>query len=175
LVVKEDKDDDNDYGGDGEDAKADNEDEHVAGEIDNAYGFMKGDASAMFAELKEMIEKEKTISQIAVHGLRVIYLMQLGKIQKGSIAMDLKFKSLPARWFGSKDKKMVKDDLAEDCAVYIRRDSLITFSVKRGKTTTCERYRVLGIFSDTTTNGMYIGRTKSCIRKTQKIIRYWQG
>ena len=60
LVVKEDKDDDDDNGGDGEDATADNDDDHVAGEIDNAYGFMNGDASAMFAELKEMIEDHIT-------------------------------------------------------------------------------------------------------------------
>ncbi len=64
--------------------------------------------------------------------------------------MDLKYRSLSARWFGSKTNKGGKGDNADavdDNTKYIQRDSLITLSVTRGKTTTLEHYCVLAILS----------------------------
>ncbi len=64
--------------------------------------------------------------------------------------MDLKYKSLSAHWFGSKINKGGKDDNADavdDNTKYIQRESLITLSVTRGKTTTLKHYHVLAIFS----------------------------
>jgi hypothetical protein len=64
--------------------------------------------------------------------------------------MDMKYKSLSARWFGSKTNKGGKDDNADavdDNTKYIQHDSLIRLSMTRGKTTTLEHFRVLAIFS----------------------------
>jgi hypothetical protein len=64
--------------------------------------------------------------------------------------MDLKYKSLSARWFGCKVNKGRKNDNADavdDNTEYIQRDSLITLSVTRGATTMLEHYPVLAIFS----------------------------
>jgi hypothetical protein len=82
--------------------------------------------------------------------VKTLELLQLGRIEKGSLTMDLKYKSLSACWLGSKTNKGSKDDnadAADDNTKYIQRDSLITLSVTRGKTTTLEHYHVLAIFS----------------------------
>jgi hypothetical protein len=46
-------------------------------------------------------------------------LMQLRCIEKGSESMDLKFKSLTARWYGCKTKKLEKSAFVADSGVYI--------------------------------------------------------
>jgi hypothetical protein len=65
--------------------------------------------------------------------------------------MELKYKSLSARWFGCKAKKTVNNDDSslEDSSSsdYISRDSLVTVHVTRGSNTTLEHYRVLALYS----------------------------
>jgi hypothetical protein len=77
--------------------------------------------------------------------------------------MELKYKSLSARWFGCKAKKTVNNDDSslEDrsSSDYISRDSLVTVHVTRGRNTTLEHYPILDCTANATTNGIYIGMT----------------
>lgn len=91
----------------------------------------------------ERTQEREFISQ---HALKMMELMQLGKLEKGALSMDGKFKSLAALWFGTKKKEATMVAKGNDDA-YIRRDSLITFKCIRGKSESIEYYRVLGIFS----------------------------
>ena len=93
--------------------------------------------------------------------------------------MDLKYKSLFAHWFGTKRIKGGKDDSADavdDNTKYIQRDTIITLSVARRKTTTLEHYCVLKIFSKHHSNGLCIGiRIVWCIKRGQRSLRSWEG
>ena len=84
--------------------------------------------------------------QIGLHALKIMELMQLGRIEKDSELMDLKFKSLQSRWYGCKQNRP-KDNKVANGGVYISRDTLITLSVTQGNTTTLVHYRVFAIFS----------------------------
>ena len=71
--------------------------------------------------------------------LKIMDLMQLGKIEKGSLSMDAKFNSLSARWFGCSRGKTGKDiddkDHVEgdnDNNKFIKRDSRITLKCQWG-------------------------------------------
>jgi hypothetical protein len=58
-----------------------------------------------FNEFKEMLKSGCTVEQIGIHALKIMELMQLGRIEKGLESMDLNIKSLTARWYGCKTKK----------------------------------------------------------------------
>jgi hypothetical protein len=89
--------------------------------------FADGNSRKAYDELKLMLRPECTIEQIGEHALKtLVFLLQLGQIEKGSLTMDLKYKSLSARWFGSKTNKGGKDDNADavdDKTKYIQCDS----------------------------------------------------
>jgi hypothetical protein len=72
---------------------------------DIELSFAAGDASKAFMEFKEMLKPGKTVEEIGIHALKMMELMQLGDLEKGSEKMDLKFKSLQSRWYGCKLKK----------------------------------------------------------------------
>ena len=85
-------------------------------------------------------------------------LLQLGRIDKGSVSMDGKYTSLSACLFGCKDKKksLPSSERSEGRSggsreetdkCYISRDTLVKFHAKRGKRESIEYYRVIGIFS----------------------------
>jgi hypothetical protein len=60
--------------------------------------FADGNSRKACDELKLMIQPECTIEQIGEHALKtLVFLLQLGQIEKGSLTMDLKYKSLSAR------------------------------------------------------------------------------
>jgi hypothetical protein len=79
--------------------------------------------------------------------------MQLGKSEKGSISIspEGKFKSLQMRWFAIKAGKKSNDNTVGDgnCndRQMIKRDTLVSYRVKRGQNESLEYYRVLAIFS----------------------------
>lgn len=58
--------------------------------------FYKVDCLRFFLELKVMFDCEK-IEDIGTYTLKIMELVQLGKIEKGSISMVGKYKSLNAR------------------------------------------------------------------------------
>ena len=114
--------------------------------------FADGDVSnGAFLEFKKMLMCDDT--NVGPYCLRVIELLQLGKIEKGSSKSDAKSKSLKQRWFTAKGKKGVgqhnsKNDIDPIGEVWIERDSLITMKCKRGKgNETIEYYRVLAVFT----------------------------
>jgi hypothetical protein len=111
--------------------------------------FNNVDPSGFFLEFKAMLQCEK-IDNIGSHALKIMELLQLGKIEKGAMSMEGKYKSLNARWFGCKhSKKSTPGDGKEAAAgrCLISRDTLVKFRVKRGKKESVECFRVLGIFS----------------------------
>ena len=92
----------------------------------------------------------KDTASIVPYLMKVIELMQLGKVEKGSLTPDGKFGSLQARWFSSKPKNVgpSKPSTKEQSdGVYIRRDTLVTLNCQRGGTISVEYYRVLALFS----------------------------
>jgi hypothetical protein len=134
----------------------DTEDEVVAmdaNEIDTSENaddiFGVCDSSRMFLEFKEMLRGDHSISDIGDCAMRVMEYAQLGKIEKGSVSSEGKFKSLHGRWFNAKKSTTLKgaDEKIPCTGQFIQRNSLITLNAKRGKTVSVEYYRVLGIFS----------------------------
>ena len=60
-------------------------------------------------------------------------LMQLGRIEKGSLLPNGKYKSQSARWFGTKKKVSSQTDGADVVdGEYIGHDSLVKMKCKRG-------------------------------------------
>jgi hypothetical protein len=100
-------------------------------------------------EFKEMLRGDHSISDIGDCAMRVMEYAQLGKIEKGSVSSEGKFKSLHGRWFNAKKSTTLKgaDEKIPCTGQFIQRNSLITLNAKRGKTVSVEYYRVLGIFS----------------------------
>jgi hypothetical protein len=114
--------------------------------------FASGDSSKAFDEFNAMLKPDCTNEQIGIHALNIMQLMQLGSIDKGSKSMELKYKSLSARWFGCKAKKAGGNgdkcpENSSDSNDYISRDSLVTINVTRGTCTSLEHYRVLALYS----------------------------
>ena len=96
-----------------------------------------------------MLQCEK-IEEIGVHALKIMELLQLGKMEKGSITSDGRYRSLNARWFGCKVKRSSDPNSSEGVAAektMIKRDTLVKFRATRGKNESVEYYRVLAIFS----------------------------
>jgi hypothetical protein len=83
--------------------------------------------------------------------MRVMEFPQLGKIEKGSVSSEGKFKSFHGRWFNAKNYAAANkedDDTTQDTGGTIhQKGSLITLKAKRGKRESVEYYRVLAIFS----------------------------
>jgi hypothetical protein len=106
-------------------------------------------SSKFFLELKLMLQCEK-IEEIGVQALKIMELLQLGKMEKGSITSDGRYRSLNARWFGCKAKRSSDPNSSEGVAAektMIKRDTLVKFRATRGKNESIEYYRVLAIFS----------------------------
>lgn len=106
-------------------------------------------SSKSFLEFKLMLQCEK-IDEIGVRALRIMELLHLGKMEKGSISSDGRYKSLNARWFGCKVKRSSAPNSSEGVAAektMIKRDTLVKFRATRGRDESVEYYRVLAIFS----------------------------
>ena len=76
-------------------------------------------------------------------------LLQLGKIDKGSVLSYGKYKSLSSRWFRSKPKKEGEYNEKKVQAsnnLYIEHDSLMSMKCNRGQYESIRHYRVLDIF-----------------------------
>ena len=76
------------------------------------------------------------ITSIGLYAMKIIELLKLGKIEKGSVSSHGKYTSLYSRWFRSKTKK--KNEPKEKIVqasddVYIERESIITMKYQGGK------------------------------------------
>ena len=91
----------------------------------------------------------RCIENIGSAAVKIIELLQLGKIEQGSLTNDSKYKSLQGRWFGEKKNFPKKDDNKnlEEKKLHIKRDSLVKIRCKWNKTESLKYYRVLSIFS----------------------------
>jgi len=133
---------------------SDNNDEDLpSDDCKGVVGDADGDASRALIEFKSLIAC-KNVAALGPHALKVVEWMQLGKIEKGSLLLDSKYKLLHARWFGEKKSRNSRelDTSLDDVErvsdqVYIARGTLVTMKYNRGKSVTTEHYRVLGIFS----------------------------
>lgn len=124
----------------------DSEDEDVE-DIETLFGM--GDCSKMFLEFREMLSGGNGMDRIRDGVIRVMEMASLGRLEKGSMSVEGRFKSLPGRWFNAKNHPSRNDGNTSMMVDgrFIQRDSLITVKAKRGKTESIEYYRVLGIFS----------------------------
>ena len=91
------------------------------------------------------------IGDVGVCALKLVQLLQLGKLEKGAVSTSSKYNSRNGRWFSQKSKKdcsigEVESDEVLD-KLYIQWDSLIHVNCKRGKSVSVEKYRVLAFFS----------------------------
>eukprot|EP00956_Cyclotella_meneghiniana_P031379 scaffold82280_cov71-Cyclotella_meneghiniana.AAC.1 len=91
-------------------------------------------SSKFFLEFKLMLQCEK-IEEIGVHALKIMELLQLGKMEKGSITSDGRSHQIQTVVRAWAEKTMIK------------RDTLVKFRATRGKNESVECYRVLAIFS----------------------------
>ena len=82
--------------------------------------------------LRELI-KSDTIKDVNRLALKLIQLLQLEKIEQGSMSPAAKYTSLTVCWFGTKKESkqgMNKRDDNYDNEVFIERDTLVTIKVK---------------------------------------------
>ena len=90
----------------------------------------------------------KNIPSLGPHALKLMELMQLGKIEKGSLIPDGKYKSLSSCCLGTKKKVSSQTDSANVVdGEYIDHGNLVKIQCNHGKSETIEHYRVLAIFS----------------------------
>ena len=90
------------------------------------------------------------IISIGIDKIRIMELIQLGTIDKGSVSLQSKYVYLTSRWFRSKHKKNTDskiEKLQTYNDVYIELDVIITMKCKQGVTYSAEYYRVPVIFS----------------------------
>ena len=92
------------------------------------------------------------INDVSGCALKLVQLLQLGKLESGAITLASKHNSRNGCWFSQKSK--TKDnseggdgDGDDEGAILIQRDSLIQLSCKRGKSVSVENYRVLAFFT----------------------------
>ena len=95
--------------------------------------FDSGDSSESQKMLRDLFGKD-SFADISQSALKLTELLELGKIEQGSVSMAASHKSLQARWFGSKGKKKVEveeqDKPGND--VWIERNTLVELKYKRG-------------------------------------------
>lgn len=113
--------------------------------------FDDGATSIAYLELKGMLGCTN-IGSIAPYAVKIMELLQIGKIEKGSLQPEGKFQSIVGRWFKCKPKTRVgsgnaETEIREGDSQYINRDSLVSMKCKRGKNVSIQLYRVLAIFS----------------------------
>ena len=143
--------DDGDGGGEEEAGSDATTDDDADAEVDEIETFFDdGDASKVMLEFEELLKSDQ-IPLLGKRVLKIVELMQLGKIEKGALVPDGKYTSLVARWFNTKKKKKASGEEAASIeaneGVYIERNSVVKMKCKQGSTTTVESYRVLAIFS----------------------------
>ena len=117
--------------------------------------FDSGDSSESQKMLRDLFGKD-SFADISQSALKLTELLELGKIEQGSVSMAASHKSLQARWFGSKGKKKVEveeqDKPGND--VWIERNTLVELKYKRGGG---KRQSVItassGFSANTTTSG----------------------
>ena len=88
------------------------------------------------------------IPSLGPHTLKLMELIQLGKIEKGSLIPDGKYKSLSSCCLGTKKKVSSQTDSVNVTdGEYIDHESLVKMQCNHGKSEIIEHYRVLAIFS----------------------------
>ena len=111
--------------------------------IDERYGI-----SALL-ELKGM-QVCSNITYIVLHAMKIMELVQLVKIEKGSVSSQGDYTSLNLRWFISKHKKKNESKvkkLQTYNEVYIERGGLILMKFKQGVGESIEYCRLICICS----------------------------
>ena len=87
--------------------------------------------------------------------LKVMELLDLGRLEKGSLLFDTKQKSFQQRWMGSKVRRNPMKPVGDvdqggkevEDEIFIERDTLIQLYCNRGGAVTVENYRVLCPFA----------------------------
>jgi hypothetical protein len=126
-----------------------NQDEESApGDAEVQHFFDLGDVDGAYNEFKALILC-RDIGSVSACAHKLVQLLELGTIEKGSVLLASKHNSRNGRWFNQKVKTVVCDDGVDSTndGLYIQQDSLIQLKCKRGKSESVENYRVLGFFT----------------------------
>ena len=118
------------------------------------FGDVGGKGDCILSAIKEML-CSSCPHDVRKSCLKVMELLDLGRLEKGSLLFDTKQKSFQQRWMGSKVRKhSAKQGIDGDQGnefegeeLFIERDMLIQLHCKRGATVTVENYRVLCPFA----------------------------
>jgi hypothetical protein len=113
--------------------------------------------------------------------LKVMELLDLGRLEKGSLLFDTKQKSFQQRWMGSKVRRNPMKPVGDvdqggkevEDEIFIERDTLIQLYCNRGGAVTVENYRVLCPFAKYY-NKWYISvnKTKFVWNKKSNNVRF---
>ena len=114
--------------------------------------FDGGDSRGAFDCFKELL-RCNDIGNVQSTAFDLVQLLQLGKLEKGSLSSASKYNSRNGRWFSQKASSSVSDvaasmgDEENDSGRFVVRDSLVQMKCKRGRSETIECYRVLAFFT----------------------------
>jgi len=139
--------------------------------------FDDGATGIAYLELKGMLGCTN-IGSIAPYAVKIMELLQIGKIEKGSLQPEGKFQSIVGRWFKCKPKTRVGSGNAEteirEGVVSISTETVSYQSSVNGERMcrfSCIEY--LQYLANTTTNGLLIGIvTLSCLRRVLRSLRF---
>jgi len=116
--------------------------------------FGTGDSENAFGHFKALM-RCPNLSDIPIYALKVVALVELGKMEKGAVSSAGHYNSRNARWFNEKKAMaattnesggdMESGDAIEQ--VFIKQDSLVQVNCKRGKSEAVANYRVIALFS----------------------------
>ena len=102
----------------------------------------------------------KELSNISKSALKLIELLQLGKLDKGAVSTSgsIKYNSLHGHWFSAKKKNTDKVDGDESggssSRLHVHRESIITLNAEnQDKVVSVQYFCVNGIYKNTRTSG----------------------
>ena len=107
-----------------------------AGEAEIECLFDSGDSQEAYYHFKLLLTCNG-IGDVGNASLKVVQLLQLGKLEKGSVTLDAKHNSRNGRWFSQKAAAVHSGTSevggGDNAGLYIMRDSLVHIKCKRGK------------------------------------------
>jgi hypothetical protein len=112
--------------------------------------FDGGDSHNAFDHFKVLLRCTE-LDDIGAYALKMVQLIQFGKVEKGAASTASKFNSRNGRWFSQKKRSVVVGANAEgsrdvDDDICIQPNSLVQVKCNRGKSVSVEYYRVLSLF-----------------------------
>ena len=104
-----------------------------------------GDSQNAFDHFRALVRCTE-LNEIGDCALKMVQLIQMGKVENGAMSMTSKVNSRHGRWFGQKKKSVLIGDNMEggvDLAICIYMDGVVQVKYICGKSESAEYYWVL--------------------------------